>query len=507
MTTRSHLTRRALIASLLAGGAGAAFAAPTQTLRPVVRPDAQIQGEALLSARPMLRSTAADLIREAGLDGQTGFVIADAATGQVLEAVDPDTARPPASVTKAISALYAVESLGADYRFGTRVIGTGPIVEGVLQGDLILAGGGDPTLATDDLAGLVAQLVAAGITGIDGRFLVWDGALPGVKEIEPGQLDQLSYNPSLGGLNLNFNRVMFEWARTASGYDITMDARSESLRPPVTAARMRVVDRSSPIYTYAEGADFDDWTVARRALGGSGSRWLPVRFPAIYAAEVFQVLAAGSGILLPRGALTDTQPEGANLAVHESEQLDDVARGMMRFSTNLTAEVLGMTATAARQGAPLSMRLSAEQMAQWVADRTGAVARFADHSGLTDQNEISAAEMVAFLRGTGVKSTLEPLMREVVMVDDSRRALDGFSGTVRAKTGTLNFVSALAGYVTTAQARSLSFAIFSHDPEAREQSKSSLDEAPAGTAAYNGRAKRLQQKLLQRWLILGDMTG
>ena len=87
------------------------------------------------------------LIAAAKLGGAVAFVLADARTGEVLDAREPDLALPPASVAKAVTSLYALEKLGAGYRFATRVLATGPLQGGIVQGDIVLAGGGDPTLA------------------------------------------------------------------------------------------------------------------------------------------------------------------------------------------------------------------------------------------------------------------------------------------------------------------------------------------------------------------------
>lgn len=83
-------------------------------------------------------------MEDAGLGGHSSFVVADAVTGEVLESFSALRAHPPASVTKAVTALYALEMLGPQFRFETRLLGTGPIENGVLKGDLILAGGGRP---------------------------------------------------------------------------------------------------------------------------------------------------------------------------------------------------------------------------------------------------------------------------------------------------------------------------------------------------------------------------
>ena len=84
-----------------------------------------------------------------------------------------------------------------------------------------------------------------------------------------------------------------------------------------------------------------------------------------------------------------------------------------------------------------------------------------------------------------------------------RGELNGGSGEhpvkVLAKTGTLNFVSALAGYVSVAGGRDMVFAYFSADMDAREAAADSGDEIPAGARSWKGKSRLLQQKLIERW--------
>jgi D-alanyl-D-alanine carboxypeptidase/D-alanyl-D-alanine-endopeptidase (penicillin-binding protein 4) len=94
-------------------------------------------------------------------------------------------------------------------------------------------------------------------------------------------------------------------------------------------------------------------------------------------------------------------------------------------------------------------------------------------------------------------------MKQIVMTNDARENLPNFEGEVRAKTGTLNFVSTLAGYLRTGQGRDLAFAIFAADGDARARGKAAGDEQPPGAVDFNGKAKRLQQRILQRWALLG----
>lgn len=491
MTVR--FSRRTALAGLLATVAQAGWAdAPLRSPRPEARHGA-------VPPRPQARTTLDDVVSDAGLSGAVSIFVADAKTGAVIEAFAPSTPLPPASVTKTVTSLYALDALGADHRFATRLMATGPVVDGVLQGDLVLAGGGDPTLQTDDLAQMAADLRATGITKVTGGFQVWGGGLPNRAEIDPNQLDYLGYNPSIGGLNLNFNRVYFEWTRESDGYRVSMDGRSETRRPEVSMATMEVIDRPGPVYTYAGGNGVDRWTVAKGALGKNGSRWLPVRYPAIYAGQVFRDLAAGEGIVLPDPALCAGEPAGSVIVTHESAPLTDMIRDMLKYSTNLTAEVIGLAATRAAVGHPLATRDSARHMAVDLLQKAGVAARFADHSGLSDENRITARSMVRFLTAPEAEATLSPLLKTIVMAGADGKTLTPQPAAVVAKTGTLNFASALAGYLRTPDGTDLAFAIFSADLDRRAATADSLDEVPPGAREWNRRAHRLQQTLLSRW--------
>ena len=254
------------MAMLMSAGGAAMADAPLVSLRPVARPSAADR------ITPEMRQTLAQVVAASEVTGHVGIVVADALTGEILDQHDADIPQPPASVTKAVTALYALEGLGANYRFQTRLFAKGAISDGILDGDLILVGGGDPNLVTDDLAVLAQRLKDAGLKEVRGAFQVYDGALPNLEEIDQEQLDYLGYNPAITGLNLNYNRVHFEWKKQGGNYSVTMDARSDNYRPDVTMAKMQIVNREVPTFTYTDGGNVDEWTVARGALGNGGSR-------------------------------------------------------------------------------------------------------------------------------------------------------------------------------------------------------------------------------------------
>lgn len=491
------VSRRWVLAGLLSGVADVALG---DTLARSPMPRAR-PGEVRVSRVP----SAEALIAKAALGGKIGFVVADARTGAVLESHNPLLALPPASTAKTITTLYALDALGGGYRFRTQLVATGPVSGGRIQGDLVLVGSGDPVLNTDDLGELASRLKAAGVREVTGAFRYYDRVLPKLETIDPGQPDHVGYNPAISGLNLNFNRVHFEWKRAQSGWSVSMDARAARFRPEVSVARMRVVQRAAPIYTYASAKGVDQWTVASAALGKGGSRWLPVRKPGAYAAEVFQTLARSYGIRLPRAvAATGGAPHGTVLAERASPPLNDILREMLKYSTNVTAEIVGMTATRARSGkVPASLASSAGQMQSWLSGTIGGgKARFVDHSGLEPQSHIPASDMVRALVWDRPKGQLRGLMKEIPMRDTQGKVVKNHPVKIQAKTGTLNFVSALTGYVSAPDGSELAFAIFTANEARRSRIPRVERERPDGARGWARRSRTLQGALIARWAAL-----
>ncbi|WP_417838387.1 D-alanyl-D-alanine carboxypeptidase/D-alanyl-D-alanine-endopeptidase [Tritonibacter scottomollicae] len=487
------ISRRRLITSALAAlGSGPALAnAPSSAPRPKMRG---------LNPLSPGREGLEAILKNAGLSGEVVCAVADADSGQLLESVNADAPLPPASVAKVVTALYAMDTLGAGYRFRTRLVATGPVQNGVLKGDLVLVGGGDPTLSTDGLGELAAALKAKGIQRVTGRFLVWDSMLPFVKSIDPGQPDHLGYSPAVSGIALNFNRVHFEWKRAGSSWAITMDARTEKFRPDVYSSKMAVVRRDLPVYTYDDKAGVDHWTVASGALGNGGARWLPVRNPALYAGDVFQTLARAHGLALPTPKQTDRLPSGEMVAQYQSDPLSALLKAMLKYSNNLMAEMIGMTASVQRGERPGSLSDSGAVMSRWAAATLGMQSsRMVDHSGLGDKSRLTATDLLRALVVANRTGTLRPLLKRIYLQDAKGRPIKSHPIKVVAKTGTLNFVSGLGGFVTAEDGREMAFAIFSADLRARAEISRAQRERPPGGRSWNRRAKRLQQALLERW--------
>ncbi|MFT4013096.1 MAG: D-alanyl-D-alanine carboxypeptidase/D-alanyl-D-alanine-endopeptidase [Paracoccus sp. (in: a-proteobacteria)] len=417
-------------------------------------------------------------VQAAGLGGAVAFAVIDPETGHVLASRDADAPLPPASTLKLVTTLYALDRLGPAHRFQTRVLRRGEA--------LVLAGGGDPVLDTDAL-GRLAKATAQGWQGAaPTRFLVWGGALPRIDRLSASQDEHLPYNPTISGMILNFNRVHLSWRAG----QMSLEARGGKLSPRAYTVTAAATDRRLPLFAYQDGGARESWTVARAALRQPGARWLPVRHPELYAGDVFQTLCRAQGLVLPTPEIADQPPEGRQLAQEQSPALSLILRDMLEYSTNLTAEVLGLAASAAP-----GLAASTTAMSDWMRGLDPAAEfAFHDHSGLSPDNRVTAMTLARLLAGPGRSRDLAALLKRIPLKEKTQ---PDPAIQVRAKTGTLNFVSNLAGYATPPQGRPLAFAILGADEPRRAATEG--QELPEGVIGWTRRAKRLQQDLIRGW--------
>ncbi|MGF1552808.1 MAG: D-alanyl-D-alanine carboxypeptidase/D-alanyl-D-alanine-endopeptidase [Paracoccaceae bacterium] len=523
-------TRRALLLGLVALAAPPALAeAPARAPVPAPRSaDLPPESRALLAA--------------SRVTGVTGWQVRDLDTGAVLDEWRAATPFVPASVAKLPTAAFALDRLGPEHRFETRVLATAPVIGRATSGDLVLAGGGDPELDTDALDGL-ASLTAARLDRVQGDLLADPGAYGGIAAIAPGQPPEASYNPGVAALALNFNRVRVEWpGRGAPPATYAQAARS---RPTTDAVRVETAARAVRVIE-ALPADRETgaerWRLDTRALKRPGGRWLPVRAPAAYAARVFADLARGAGADLgaPRVAPGAADAGGHVVARHESAPLASILRRMLFHSTNVTAEMVGLGASAEEPldalvartapgstvavlatgaaAAPVEARAalpaSARAMTRWAAARAGFAPddpgfHLANHSGLSIASRLSPERAVDLLiaearLGRPVPGRVNPRrpLGVAQLLREKRVAVEGDGIDharlgVAAKTGTMDFVRGLAGYVHTPGGRRLAFAVFSNDLDRREGAR-------RGSRTWLARARSLEAGLVRAWVRMAD---
>ncbi|MEQ8698202.1 MAG: D-alanyl-D-alanine carboxypeptidase/D-alanyl-D-alanine-endopeptidase, partial [Bauldia litoralis] len=354
--------------------------------------------------------------------GSLGFLAIDAKSGRVLAARAPDQLFIPASSIKAATAVAALNILGGTYRFETSIHTKGSVKDGILYGDVILRGGGDPVLTTEDLNTLIAALKSKGIKSIKGRFVYDDTMFPTQKAIESGDDQELAYNPGVGPLSLNFNRVRLRWVmKTKNGPLVQMLSKTDRMEVPVDFVGAAIAPNG---VRTRYGVAYDDRSSPPRWLLTQGARrrgemWLPVRRPALHVVDVFRKRAAQEGLTLPAAVAGKLPPDAVFVAKHHSKPLPAILREVLKYSNNMAAELAGMVAANKLTGKPLGVTPSALALAEWY-KRTGPQTNWngillENHSGLSTRSRITPRQLVAILRYARRQSfaghTLEGLLR------------------------------------------------------------------------------------------------
>lgn len=473
-----------------------------------------VTGAAAEAFTPPGEQDIAGLARKYGLDpAQVGVVLLDPATGQAITSYHAEDSFTPASTVKLVTAFMALRVLGPDHRFATKLIAAGRVSGGVLNGDLVIVGGGDPKLTMDDITDMVTRLAQAGVKRVTGRLLVDDASLPVLLRIDPTQPPQSPTNAGISALSSEFNRVTVGWSRAE---------RSKKARPPVAwidpasdnlrvefAPPHKLPPNSIVPLLNADGSTTFQVSAERDT---SGALAFPVPDPGLQTGELFKTVARKQGIVLPdpeRGTLTT---EGLVLVDHASAPLSDLVAGMLHYSNNQMAELLGLATAAKLAGPPGSLQAAAAVVQKDLARIVPAFAArdifLANLSGLSARTRIEPAALAALLaaiaRDPDGQQFID-MMAEAGLSGTMRGRLGqaGTIGRVHAKTGTMAYASSLAGYLDGADGRRLVFTIMTGDRAGRAgYDAMSGDRKPldGATLGWLDQAKAFQDALVGRWL-------
>lgn len=345
-----------------------------------------------------------------------GLTVEDVATGERLVAHRGGEPGLPASTLKLVTAWAALESFGPEHRFKTRLWHAGTVDgAGVLEGDLVLEGGGDPLLDIDGLMTLAWALRAAGVARVSGRFLLHDATIPRLPLINPDQPVEAGYNAGLGALSLAFNRV--ERRPAPGGGTFTVPALRE--RGPAWA--LLPFDRPVSV---------------------------PVRDVGLHAARVFRDLALALDIDLPQPARAEAPTTRLLVGEVRSRPLREIVQAMLLYSNNQVAEILGlMTTGAASLSASAALLTERLRAVLPTTDWQGFV--MTNHSGLDPAARATPDQLLAILELAETRHGIIALLPAAGWSGSLQSRLRSPDAVLRvwAKTGSLDFASALVGYV------------------------------------------------------------
>lgn len=446
-----------------------------------------------------------------------GVLVVSLDRGDTLVARNAHTALSPASNMKVLTSAAALHYLGADYRFTTWVLADGPVVDGVLDGDLILYGTGDPGIAdrffrsrSTVFEELASELLEVGITEVRGRVVgdgsrfagelrsaSWEAA--DVNEWYAAPSGALSYNENVVSLRVSPGPVggppVVNSTPSHTGLPVRNEATTVSgiARPRLALLRD---DANEPVLVYGEiRTDSPDvW------------RQMTIQDPALFAAHGFTHVLRDAGIVVADDptSIREGQPSTAGdgtvfgpglegptvLALHRSPPLSTYLEAVNQRSHNLYADLLLKTLGWEFEGEG-SFEAGARVVRDWLiemgAPTTGL--RVLDGSGLAPENRISPATLVAAIEATSITEGWEAFVESLAEAGD--RTLNGrmrgtpAAGNLRAKTGTINRVSALSGVVSSADGERLAFSIIGNQLPSEYGAKRLEDRVGEALARYS----------------------
>jgi D-alanyl-D-alanine carboxypeptidase/D-alanyl-D-alanine-endopeptidase (penicillin-binding protein 4) len=412
-----------------------------------------------------------------------GILIVDPGSGDTLYSRDAGKLFMPASNMKILTAATALARLGPDYRFRTVLAARGAVRDGVLDGDLLVIGRGDPSVsdhvrgdAMQPLRELADSLVARGIRRVTGRVVPAGDAFPGSHFGYGWTYDDFEDAYSAGIDELLFNEGFSELH--VRGGDAPGDAVRVETRPAHTVPRVRVLastvaprvdaaaarEPHNPLVARKDSATWDVVLEGTIAAGDSAVLEVTQHDPdAAYVAALGEALA-DRGIAVG-GALTDTLARVDTLVTLRSPPLREILPAMLQPSQNQIAEMLFRTLALEAYGAGRTDSAASvvrQQIAAWGVPAQDAVIR--DGSGLTRYDYVTPTALVRVLDAVRRSPNFSAFYDALPVAGASGTLARRMQGTpaqsnARAKTGSLALARSLSGYVTTADHRMLIFSL------------------------------------------------
>jgi D-alanyl-D-alanine carboxypeptidase/D-alanyl-D-alanine-endopeptidase (penicillin-binding protein 4) len=416
-----------------------------------------------------------------------GVVVTSLANDVTLYALNPRRLLVPASTMKIVTLAAAAERLRWDFSYETRLAGVGALGAGVLDGDLVVVGTGDPSI--EDWDGAASrlfqswgeQLKAAGVRMVTGRVIGDDNAFDDEPLGAGWAWDDLSASYATGVGALQFNENTAQIGVTAGS--TVGEPASVTIAPQGTSLVVRNQLKTS-------AADVPPSIAVRRLPGSTtlevrGSvpvgtaravRNISVDNPTLYFVAALRDALIADGIDI-RGPAVDIDEiadppsldRGTVLVIHRSPPLSTLAETMIKLSQNLYAETLlkSLGAAAGAGTAEAGRSEAVSVVREWGVTPADLV--IADGSGLSRYNLATPAAIVTILthvdRDERLRAPFEAALPVAGRDGTLAQRMRGTAaeGNARAKTGSFSNVRALSGYVHTADDEPLVFSIIANN--------------------------------------------
>jgi D-alanyl-D-alanine carboxypeptidase/D-alanyl-D-alanine-endopeptidase (penicillin-binding protein 4) len=399
-------------------------------------------------------------------DSNLSLYVENLRTGETVLAWNEDKPRNPASVAKLLTTLVALETLGPAYTWKTDIYYAGEIKDEALEGDLLLKGYGDPFLTTERLWTMLHAVRDTGISRINGNVLLDDGYFD-VGEHDPGAFDNSplrAYNVAPNALLMNFKVIQYQFTPDAGGGKVNVrlhpelenlqvvnqlsigEGRCSGYQRGITIMPGEDVDQMIFSGTFPRGCS--SYAMSRTALNHND-----------FAYGLIKSVWSEMGGEISGGWENVTTPEELKpVLTFNSPSLAEIITMVNKYSNNVMAHQLLYTLAAEKFGAPGTEENGRLVVRQWLEERGFDVEglRFDNGAGLSREGRMSARHLVELLRYAYRSRYMPEFMSSMSLAGmdgtlSSRFRHDPLSGMAHIKTGSLDDVTAIAGFL---QARS-----------------------------------------------------
>jgi D-alanyl-D-alanine carboxypeptidase/D-alanyl-D-alanine-endopeptidase (penicillin-binding protein 4) len=424
--------------------------------------------------REALRRVLAELaVRGPLASAHVGIQVVSLVDGTVVFSRNADDLLNPASNVKLVTAAAALFRLGPDWRFETEFSLDGSVSE---RPRLYVRGKGDPVMTTERLYQVAGELKHLGLREISD--IVLDDTWFDAERIAPGfeqETTDRPYTAPTGALSLNANAVGIYVRSAGAGVRpaVEIDPASEYFTLVNNAVGTASRARRASVSSEADGDR--QRIVVRGTVPSTGEYvvWKRIDQPPLYYGHTLKMLLEQRGVRVRGKVKLGTVPERVRLVyVAQSETFDLVLKRMNKTSSNFVAEQLMKTLGAEARGAP-GTTAKGVQAAEDFLEREVGIPRgsylLRNGSGINDTNRFSAAQLARLVKTMAERFPLSPEYLSSMPIGGKDGTLrwrfegNEVAGRLRAKTGTLENVSALGGVVLSAGGEPFAFSILVND--------------------------------------------
>jgi D-alanyl-D-alanine carboxypeptidase/D-alanyl-D-alanine-endopeptidase (penicillin-binding protein 4) len=435
-----------------------------------------------------------------------GIAIVDLATGVELFARDPDRGMNLASNTKLLTTFAALSTLGAGFRWRTAIYADKlDDVTGIVDGDLYVRGRGDPSLTDADLRALADDVAARGVREVKGHLAI--DATYFDNNTEPPHFaeqpkERAAFRAPVAAFGVDASAVTIHVAAEPDGKArVWLEPEAKGYLELGKLDVKSSVDGKTKLKLEVKPTGDRlafDLSGTLRVADGGWDRRVRIDDPTRFAGEVLRAALAARGVKLAEHAiaLSPTPPTAKLLAAHDSATLATIVREMNKHSDNHAAETVLKTLGAETRVQPGAATWADGVIAvQTTLTKLGLppTAYRADNgSGLYDASSVPAHQLVTILRAAHDDYRVGPDLVASLPVGGEDGTLAkrwhtrAARGHVRAKTGTLDKVVTLAGFVGVHGDHLLGFAILANDLPAgqRTAARALADDMLDALVAY-----------------------